>query len=71
MRCVAILRRNGHFGRVARLMLICRSPRVGILLRRFFGALAGTRIHPALLRRLFGAFLLVVALHMIFGRHGR
>jgi uncharacterized membrane protein YfcA len=35
------------------------------------GALAGTRVHAELLRRFFGAFLLIVALHMMFGRHGR
>jgi uncharacterized protein len=41
----------------------------------FFGASIGgtfaTRIHGELLRRVFGAFLLIVSLHMIFGSHGK
>jgi uncharacterized membrane protein YfcA len=41
----------------------------------FFGACSApsvaTRIHGDVLRRIFGAFLLLVFLHMIFGRHGR
>jgi hypothetical protein len=48
----------------------------GLLALGFFfgaslGAMAATRVHGELLRRLFGAFLLVVALHMILGRHGK
>src|SRR5258707_14549309 len=41
----------------------------------FFGAsiaaLITTRMHGELLRRVFGVFLPLVSLHMIFGRHGR
>jgi uncharacterized membrane protein YfcA len=50
---------------------------VGLLLALGFffgaslGALSGTRIHADILRRLFGVFLLIIALHMIVGRHGR
>ena len=44
---------------------------VGFFVGASAGAAVGTRIHGDLLRRLFGAFLLVIALHMIFGRHGR
>jgi uncharacterized protein len=48
----------------------------GLLALGFFfgasvGAIIATRIHGDPLRRLFGAFLLIVSLHMIFGRHGR
>jgi uncharacterized protein len=48
----------------------------GLLALGFFfgaslGAVLATRIHGDLLRRIFGAFLLLVSLHMIFGRHGR
>jgi len=35
------------------------------------GALGATHIHGDVLRKIFGAFLLVVALHMMFGRHGQ
>lgn len=58
--------RAGHvdFGVAALLAL-------GFFFGASLGAVVGTRIHADLLRRLFGAFLLVVALHMIFGRHGR
>ena len=41
----------------------------------FFGAsiggLVATRLHADMLRRLFGIFLLLIALHMTFGRHGK
>jgi uncharacterized membrane protein YfcA len=45
----------------------------GLLALGFFfgasiGAVAATRIHGDHLRRAFGVFLLIVALHMIFGR---
>ncbi len=48
----------------------------GLLALGFFfgaslGALVATKIHGDLLRRIFGTFLLIVSLHMIFGRHGR
>jgi len=48
----------------------------GLLAAGFFfaasiGALGPTRINAELLRRIFGAFLLAVSLHMIFGRHGK
>jgi len=48
----------------------------GLLALGFFfgasvGALVATRIHGELLRRIFGAFLFVVSLHMMFGRHSR
>jgi uncharacterized membrane protein YfcA len=42
---------------------------VGFFLGASLGALAGTRIHADILRRAFGLFLLVVALHMVFARH--
>ena len=44
---------------------------LGFFFGASIGALGATRIHGDLLRRLFGVFLLVVALHMILGRHGR
>ena len=43
----------------------------GFFLGAFLGALAATRLHADVLRRAFGVFLLIVALHMILGRHGR
>lgn len=47
----------------------------GLLAFGFFfgaslGALGATRLPAHLLRQVFGVFLLIVALHMIFGRHG-
>lgn len=44
---------------------------LGFFFGASIGAIAGTRIHADLLRRLFGVFLLVISLHMVFGRHGR
>lgn len=44
---------------------------LGFFFGASIGAIAGTRIHAELLRRLFGVFLLVISLHMVFGRHGR
>jgi uncharacterized protein len=44
---------------------------LGFFFGASIGALAGTRIHADILRRLFGVFLLAIALHMIFGRHAR
>lgn len=48
----------------------------GLLALGFFfgasiGALIATRIHGDVLRRIFGAFLFLVSLHMMLGRHGR
>ena len=48
----------------------------GLLALGFFfgasiGALGANRISGDLLRRLFGAFLFVIALHMMLGRHGK
>ena len=48
----------------------------GLLALGFFfgasvGAIIATKIQGDTLRRIFGAFLLIVSLHMIFGRHGR
>ena len=48
----------------------------GLLALGFFfgasvGAIIATKIHGDMLRRIFCAFLLVVSLHMMFGRHGR
>lgn len=50
-------------------------PTAGLLALGFFlgasvGAIIATRMHGDLLRRIFGAFLLLVSLHMMFGRHG-
>lgn len=44
---------------------------LGFFFGASIGALAGTQIHADNLRRMFGSFLLVIALHMIFGQHGR
>lgn len=44
---------------------------LGFFFGASIGALGATRIQGDLLRKLFGAFLLVVSLHMMFGRHGR
>ena len=35
-----------------------------------FGAYAAIKLHADALRKVFGAFLLIVSLHMIFGKHG-
>jgi uncharacterized protein len=48
----------------------------GLLALGFFfgasiGALAATKIDAEILRRVFGTFLLIVSLHMIFGSHGK
>lgn len=43
---------------------------LGFFFGASIGALGATRIHAEVLRRIFGAFLLVVAVHMIAGRHG-
>ena len=42
---------------------------LGFFVGASIGALAATRIHGEILRRMFGGFLLMVSLHMIFGRH--
>src|SRR4030095_13829279 len=48
----------------------------GLLTPGFFfgasiGAIVATRIEGHVLRKVFGAFLLLVSLHMMLGRHGR
>ena len=43
---------------------------LGFFLGAFIGALGATRIHADVLRKMFGGFLLIVALHMMFGQHG-
>jgi uncharacterized protein len=43
---------------------------LGFFFGAFLGALGATRLPGHLLRQIFGVFLLIVALHMIFGRHG-
>ena len=48
----------------------------GLLALGFFfgasvGALGATKINGDMLRRVFGVFLLIVALHMTFGSHGK
>lgn len=35
------------------------------------GAIGATHLHADWLRRLFGVFLLIVSVHMIFGGHGK
>jgi uncharacterized membrane protein YfcA len=44
---------------------------LGFFLGAAIGALGATRIHGDLLRKIFGGFLLVIALHMMFGHHGQ
>lgn len=44
---------------------------LGFFFGASLGAVLGTRLHAHILRRLFGVFLLLVALHMIFGRHAQ
>src|SRR4029453_8215166 len=48
----------------------------GLLALGFFfgasiGAIIATKIEGHILRKVFGAFLFLVSLHMMFGRHGR
>jgi uncharacterized membrane protein YfcA len=43
---------------------------LGFFLGASLGAIAATKIDAHTLRRLFGVFLLLVSLHMIFARHG-
>ena len=48
----------------------------GLLALGFFfgasiGALGATRLHADVLRKVFGVFLLIVSLHMVFGDHGK
>jgi uncharacterized membrane protein YfcA len=58
--------RAGHVNfRVAGILAL------GFFLGASLGALAATRIPADLLRRIFGGFLLLVALHMILGQHGK
>jgi hypothetical protein len=44
---------------------------LGFFLGASVGAIVATRIEGHVLRRLFGAFLLLIALHMMLGRHGK
>lgn len=44
---------------------------LGFFVGASFGALAALRIHADILRRLFGGFLLIVSLHMMFGHRGQ
>ncbi len=41
---------------------------IGFFFGASIGALGATRINAEVLRRIFGAFLLIIALHMVFGR---
>ena len=41
---------------------------LGFFFGASIGALGATRINADVLRRIFGAFLLIIALHMVFGR---
>ena len=41
---------------------------IGFFFGASIGALGATRINADVLRRIFGAFLLIIALHMVFGR---
>ena len=48
----------------------------GLLALGFFfgasiGAIVATKIEGHILRKIFGAFLVLVSLHMMLGRHGR
>ena len=43
---------------------------LGFFLGASIGAVAATRIDAHTLRRVFGLFLLLVSLHMMFGKHG-
>ena len=43
----------------------------GFFIGASIGALGATRLHPELLRKAFGVFLLIVAVHMVFGSHGK
>lgn len=43
---------------------------LGFFFGASIGALGATRINGDLLRKFFGVFLVIVALHMIFGHHG-
>ena len=43
----------------------------GFFVGASIGAIVATRVNADLLRRLFGIFLLLIALHMTFGRHGK
>jgi uncharacterized membrane protein YfcA len=44
---------------------------LGFFLGASVGAIVATRIEGHVLRRLFGALLLLIALHMMLGRHGK
>ena len=44
---------------------------LGFFLGAFVGAVVATRIEGHILRKLFGAFLFLISLHMMFGRHGK
>ena len=42
---------------------------LGFFFGASIGALGATRMPADALRRIFGVFLLIIALHMVFGRH--
>jgi uncharacterized membrane protein YfcA len=44
---------------------------VGFFVGASIGAIIATRIEGHLLRKLFGAFLFIISLHMMFARHGK
>ena len=44
---------------------------LGFFLGASLGALAAVKIHGDMLRKVFGVFLFIVSVHMIFGSHGR
>ena len=44
---------------------------LGFFFGASLGALGATRLNADLLRKVFGGFLLIVSLHMVFGSHGR
>lgn len=43
----------------------------GFFLGASIGAIGATRMNADVLRRIFGAFLFAMSLHMIFDRHGK
>ena len=44
---------------------------VGFFVGASIGAVIATRIEGHILRKLFGAFLFIISLHMMFARHGK
>lgn len=43
---------------------------LGFFIGAPFGAMGAVKMHPELLRRIFGVQLLLISLHMIFAKHG-